>query len=788
MEEFVRKLVKKSDLSLLTKGTIKKAYKNKVGREITADEKNTLNLVLKNILTDINQHGGDKENAQSLASPLKRVESLGKHSPVKKKEKSAVTLQSPRSKKTSRTSLSPKLRVDEVVDAVMKSSDDEDKEMEDEPAHVSPQKKKSPLKKKSPVKKAKQNVKKKNIDRIEDVVIAVLDSESEGDDDNNRDVSDEDENAEDSDEDKNEVEKEPSSDESDSESEYEPFKDESKFISPKKALKKNQSPKKGVNQKKRKRYSLSSDSDVEDVKISEKSSEDSSSEEERVGTKKSVKRKKVISSDSEQSEEEAKPKRQRILPSEKNKIFEDDFDSEAENKPSRSKSTSGGKTKSTVSKKIKTVERSIFSITEGSSSEDEGMSLAQIRKLSSSSQDSCKGDKTQSESDVKKNKKKNEKKDMQDKQKSKASHGKHSKKAESKTNVAGKKTTNKSKGKIQRKKKKVIDSEDDSEDMEIISKDSNSEEDVPLSVHRTTPPSSVKEATVESGKDDSDSDQDMPLSVHRKTSSSSVKEATEESGKDDSDSDQDAPLSGHRKTPSSSVKEVRTQSGKDKMDQGSDSSSDSESEASTKMTSPVQKIKKSKTTTGSDSSSDSESEASTKITSPVQKKKKSSKTTTKGSDSSSDSESGASAKIPSPVQKKKKSSKETKKISPSDGKEESAWVKELRKICRAVGILVTNTRHLSGCTTENQKINKLKQLLREAGMEGRPSMKKVEEVRLMKEAAELDTHNILKVEGRGKRKVNSLFSRSDNSPKVKATPPREKFSRLRDIIDSDSSD
>lgn len=91
----------------------------------------------------------------------------------------------------------------------------------------------------------------------------------------------------------------------------------------------------------------------------------------------------------------------------------------------------------------------------------------------------------------------------------------------------------------------------------------------------------------------------------------------------------------------------------------------------------------------------------------------------------------------------------------------------------------------------------------------------------MKEAAELDTHNILKTEGkvvrvscqyettvvslwlynqfddvlifnalsgRGKRRVNSLFSRSDDSPKVKVTPVREKFSRLRDIIDSDSSD
>lgn len=148
----------------------------------------------------------------------------------------------------------------------------------------------------------------------------------------------------------------------------------------------------------------------------------------------------------------------------------------------------------------------------------------------------------------------------------------------------------------------------------------------------------------------------------------------------------------------------------------------------------------------------------------------------------------------SPVEKKKKSSSSLQKKSQErkgsgDGSEEEGpRVKELRKICRAVGIVVTNARHMAGCSSDNQKINKLKQLLREAGMEGRPSMKKVEEVRLMKEAAELDTQNILKTEGRGKRRVNSLFSRSDDSPKVKVTPVREKFSRLRDIIDSDSSD
>lgn len=40
---------------------------------------------------------------------------------------------------------------------------------------------------------------------------------------------------------------------------------------------------------------------------------------------------------------------------------------------------------------------------------------------------------------------------------------------------------------------------------------------------------------------------------------------------------------------------------------------------------------------------------------------------------------------------------------------------------------------------------------------GRPSMKKVEDVKLMKEAAELDRHNILRTEGKGIHGELSLF-------------------------------
>lgn len=69
-----------------------------------------------------------------------------------------------------------------------------------------------------------------------------------------------------------------------------------------------------------------------------------------------------------------------------------------------------------------------------------------------------------------------------------------------------------------------------------------------------------------------------------------------------------------------------------------------------------------------------------------------------------------------------KQKSQERKGSGDGSEEEGPRVKELRKICRAVGIVVTNARHMAGCSSDNQKINKLKQLLREAGMEGRTNV------------------------------------------------------------------
>lgn len=84
-------------------------------------------------------------------------------------------------------------------------------------------------------------------------------------------------------------------------------------------------------------------------------------------------------------------------------------------------------------------------------------------------------------------------------------------------------------------------------------------------------------------------------------------------------------------------------------------------------------------------------------------------------------------------------------------------------------------------------------MLKEAGMKGRPSLKKAENIKLKKEAAELDSQNIISAESsRGKRKVNSRYSKRKATPSPKKplprTPVKKQFSGLMGIIDSEGSD
>ena len=55
----------------------------------------------------------------------------------------------------------------------------------------------------------------------------------------------------------------------------------------------------------------------------------------------------------------------------------------------------------------------------------------------------------------------------------------------------------------------------------------------------------------------------------------------------------------------------------------------------------------------------------------------------------------------------------------SSGGGEAPYLKRLRVICRKVGIFVRNDVHFAGCTTDSEKVERLKEALRKAGMKGK---------------------------------------------------------------------
>ncbi|XP_046581832.1 HIRA-interacting protein 3-like isoform X2 [Haliotis rubra] len=118
---------------------------------------------------------------------------------------------------------------------------------------------------------------------------------------------------------------------------------------------------------------------------------------------------------------------------------------------------------------------------------------------------------------------------------------------------------------------------------------------------------------------------------------------------------------------------------------------------------------------------------------------------------------------------------------------------QLRKICRCAGIILRNSVELLGCDTDAAKIYKIKEILRSRGMQGAPSMKKAEILKLKKEAAELDTDNIISESGRApRRKVQSRYKKRgltpSPSPQKKMTPLKMRLAGLKGIIDSEGSD
>ncbi|XP_064653268.1 nucleolar protein dao-5-like isoform X2 [Lineus longissimus] len=90
---------------------------------------------------------------------------------------------------------------------------------------------------------------------------------------------------------------------------------------------------------------------------------------------------------------------------------------------------------------------------------------------------------------------------------------------------------------------------------------------------------------------------------------------------------------------------------------------------------------------------------------------------------------------------------------------------------------------------EGKKIKFLKEALDKAGMKGRPTLEKAEELKLQREVAELNAGNIINIDsGTSKRSSRSRSQTTSSRPAPKPqTPAKKRFSRLSDIIDSEGS-
>ncbi|XP_052225993.1 uncharacterized protein LOC127841311 isoform X1 [Dreissena polymorpha] len=118
--------------------------------------------------------------------------------------------------------------------------------------------------------------------------------------------------------------------------------------------------------------------------------------------------------------------------------------------------------------------------------------------------------------------------------------------------------------------------------------------------------------------------------------------------------------------------------------------------------------------------------------------------------------------------------------------EESPSLRLMKRICRECRLFVRDDRELKDCRTDEEKIRKCEQMLREIGMEGTPTLEKAEEVRKLKEAAELCAHSVISSEtGRVMRKVKSIYARRQISPLKPMKRSSNTITELSESADSD---
>lgn len=146
-----------------------------------------------------------------------------------------------------------------------------------------------------------------------------------------------------------------------------------------------------------------------------------------------------------------------------------------------------------------------------------------------------------------------------------------------------------------------------------------------------------------------------------------------------------------------------------------------------------------------------------------------------------------------PVRKaetKKKNVKTEKKLSDSNSK-----IEHLKKYVRTAGIRVQSyTKLFENCKSIKSKVEKLTNLLENEGMKGRPTLEKCKKLKkkieTRKEIESLDMSIIIESKGGGrpKRNLSGFSSKPVTKENTLESSPTKRFSRLRDIIDSEESD
>ncbi|CAI9741466.1 Hypothetical predicted protein [Octopus vulgaris] len=111
------------------------------------------------------------------------------------------------------------------------------------------------------------------------------------------------------------------------------------------------------------------------------------------------------------------------------------------------------------------------------------------------------------------------------------------------------------------------------------------------------------------------------------------------------------------------------------------------------------------------------------------------------SDTSLSSSLSSSSNISS--SKKNTSAKKVSAKATTDSVEESSQVKLFRRICRAAELFVNYKKEFQDLKTDRQKCKRLREILKDAGMTGRPTMKAAERIRLLREAKQLNKDNII---------------------------------------------